>query len=132
MERQATLYARNETSFWDAEILAKYKIVAAFCVYIVPDDGESTVDVTAYPYENVFHHAPGTWQETKDNARDELSYEGLESPSYLVRDSIASADPRMICRVSLDLDDDEWNEGDAGAIWTEQAGRLKRQRLVAR
>jgi hypothetical protein len=120
----ATIIARNETEFWDSETLKKYRIEAVFCLYLVPDDEETTVDVLALPLENVFHHEPGTPETLIDAARDELDREGLESVDYLMRDSVVNCDPRFMARDETEFDSDEidietaWREAEsAGLAW---------------
>ncbi len=122
----ATIYARPETEFWDSETLDRFQITAALCVYIVPDDGEGTVDCMALPVENVFHHAPGTPESVIEAARDELDREGLEPVAYLMRHEVEEADPRFIARDETEGEPDAdpldvWHEAESAGLVAEPA-----------
>jgi hypothetical protein len=104
-----TLYARPETEFWDQEVLDRYGIAEAFCLYCVPHDGTGTIDVTSAGMRNEFIFWHGTPEDVQDEAREELEYEGVTSRDYLARAEVDRADPRLKTPLSFEetLDDDE-------------------------
>lgn len=115
---RATIYAENLTALLDAEDQTAFQIVAAFGLYLVPEDEGETVDCIAFGLQNAFIHEPGTPESVIEAARDELDGGGVESVSYLMRRDVTGADSRFVARVEAPIEPDDDGIG-MEAVWRE-------------
>jgi len=102
-----TLYARPETGFIDSALLEKYGIAEWFTLYVIADDGSTTVDLNSPAVENVFMFYLETPEHIREDAREDLDREALDEPYYLMRAELSDADPRFTVALSVDVDEDE-------------------------
>lgn len=99
---KGVVYARPETCYWDAEVLERFGIAEAFCLYVVPYEGIGrTVDTINYAQHNVFMHWLETPESVQHAAEEELGNEGTSEMATLFWSEIEKADPRLIRRLSV-------------------------------
>ena len=104
-----TVYARPETHYWDRATLDEYGIAEVFCLYVIPHDGQGTVDTANTADRNVFEFFHETPEWLREKACEALEREGIEETT-LFWSEIYAADARLKTTISVEEEVDEDEE----------------------